>query len=94
MKFELDAEQVAIYEKWRKEQEKIVLDTQLADLANRQKAPDYVEEFPDFLIKSGHPYYGAIGGAVTFTFTPTSIGHFVVATHGYTKAKLDLTGDL
>ncbi len=38
--------------------------------------------------------YGAIGGQLTYRFTPTSIGTMVVVEHALTKATLDLTGDL
>jgi hypothetical protein len=37
------------------------------------------------------PYYGACGGALTYSFTPTSIGTVLTVTHGVTKEKLDLT---
>lgn len=38
-----------------------------------------------------YPYYGAIGGSLTYNFTPNSIGMVITVTHGYTKAVLDLT---
>lgn len=37
------------------------------------------------------PNYGAIGGELTYIFTPTSIGTIVKVVHGVTKAELDLT---
>ncbi len=40
------------------------------------------------------PYYGAIGGAYTISFTPSSIGTFVQAQNSVTQEKIDLTEDL
>jgi hypothetical protein len=37
------------------------------------------------------PYFGAIGGDVTYQFTPNSIGMAFVVIHGSTGQKLDLT---
>lgn len=37
------------------------------------------------------PNYGAIGGAYTFSFTPTSIGMIIKATNCVTKETIDLT---
>jgi hypothetical protein len=37
------------------------------------------------------PYYGAIGGAYTFSFTPTTLGTVVTITNGLTNDKIDLT---
>lgn len=34
-------------------------------------------------------YYGACGGALTYCFTPTSIGTIIVVKHG--QAEIDLT---
>ena len=31
------------------------------------------------------PYYGCIGGVVTFSFTPTSLGMCIMVTHAVTK---------
>lgn len=36
----------------------------------------------------GHPYYGAIGGSLSYTFTPTSIGTLISVKHT-TGAVLD-----
>lgn len=35
--------------------------------------------------------YGAIGGELTYSFTPMSVGTITKVTHAVTKAKLDLT---
>ena len=41
--------------------------------------------------RAGTNYYGAIGGVLTYSFTPTSLGCVIVVEHGVTKVKLDLT---
>lgn len=40
------------------------------------------------------PYYGAIGGSLTWSFTPTSIGIMVTVKHGMTGDELFLSDDL
>jgi len=42
-------------------------------------------------LRHGLPNYGACGGAITYHFTPTSLGVVLTVTHGVTKEKLDLT---
>lgn len=37
-----------------------------------------------------YPYYGAAGGAYTFSFTPTGLGTFIRVTNAVTKENLDL----
>lgn len=37
------------------------------------------------------PYYGAIGGELTYSFTPTSLGVAVVVRHALTKNEINLT---
>lgn len=37
------------------------------------------------------PNYGAIGGELTYSFTPTSLGTVVKVKHGLTYNELDLT---
>ena len=40
---------------------------------------------------SAEPYYGAVGGAITYSFTPTSLGVITKVKHAVTKDVLDLT---
>jgi hypothetical protein len=40
---------------------------------------------------TGTNYYGAIGGVLTYLFTPTGIGCAVTVRHEVTKKELDLT---
>ncbi len=37
------------------------------------------------------PYYGCIGGGITYSFTPTSLGVVYKVKHAITNAELDLT---
>lgn len=87
MKFELTDDQIKKVQKWRAEQDAIVLARQRAAIADR--GPD--DSFTDGLAKAGIPYYGAIGGEITYSFIPNSIGEVVFVTHGGTKAELNLT---
>ena len=41
--------------------------------------------------KRGSDYYGAIGGELTYSFTPNNLGCVVIVEHGVTKEELDLT---
>ena len=41
--------------------------------------------------KAGTDYYGAIGGQLTYSFTPNSLGCVVKVIHDITKEELDLT---
>jgi len=37
------------------------------------------------------PYYGAIGGGLTYEFTPTGIGDILIVRETYTQKTLNLT---
>jgi hypothetical protein len=80
--FELDDQQVAKLAAWRAEQDKAVLE--------RQRAASTGEPFVDAVHESGSPYYGAVGGELTISFCPTSIGTIVTATHS-SGAEINLT---
>lgn len=41
--------------------------------------------------KIGVPYYGAIGGELSYHFTPTSLGVVLKITHNGTRETLDAT---
>ena len=85
MQFELTDEDIAKVKTWRDEQDQIVLERQRASVTAG------ANKFPSGLIDDGHPYYGAIGGALTYSFTPTSIGTVTTVTHGATGEVLNLT---
>lgn len=81
--FELDAAQVEKMEAWRKEQDAVVLERQRADGAG--------DPFIAAVHEGGSPYYGAIGGELSFSFSPNSIGEVAKVKHSGTGAELDLT---
>jgi len=83
MKFHLDKEQIAKLEPWCEEQDRIVYERQLA-----LEPGDPIGELAKEL---GGPYYGAIGGALTYCFSPTSLGTVVKVKHAGTGAILDLS---
>lgn len=39
----------------------------------------------------GYPYFGAIGGGISYTVTPTSLGAAIKARYTYLDEELDLT---
>ena len=39
----------------------------------------------------GSPYFGAIGGGLTYLVTPTSLGNVIKARYDYLNVELDLT---
>ena len=50
-----------------------------------------VEEKARALTNSTHVYYGAVGGGLTYTFTPTSIGVIIIVKEHFTQEQIDLT---
>jgi len=87
-KFELNDEQVERIRAWAAEQDKVVVERQRAELETAGRSGD---PFRVALAEQGLPYYGAIGGELTYSFTPTGLGVVEVVTHGGTKEKLDVT---
>jgi hypothetical protein len=70
----------SIIEKWRIEE----LEEQKAQMPN---PPEIYLEFWDM----GFAYHGAIGGEITYLFTPTSIGVIVHIMHNVLNKKEDIT---
>lgn len=81
MRFELTKEEVKKLREWAAEQDKVIIERN-----KRSK-----DRFARQLALDNMPYYGAIGGELTYEFTPTSIGVVVKVTHAGTKEVLDLT---
>ena len=65
---------------WAKEQDNIILEKQ------KLSTDPMIRE----MAKSG-AYYGATGGAFTYSFTPTSLGTVMKVKHGLTNNEIDLT---
>jgi len=83
-KFELDAEQMTKLKAWAEQQDQIALEQQKRDLTVKSA-------FVAACHEAGHPYYGATGGVLTYSFTPTSLGVIAKVCHGWTEAEIDLT---
>jgi hypothetical protein len=79
--FEITNEQAIKLNAWCMQQDEIVCKQQLhsSDAFIRKLAQD------------GEAYYGACGGELTYSFTPTSLGLSTKVTHSVTKAEIDLT---
>jgi len=88
MKFELDDEQVKKYEIWAKEVALKGVALQKKQLAEQGISPGYTHIS---CWESGYPYTGAIGGEITFCFSPTSLGVCVVVTDQVTGEEINLT---
>lgn len=80
--FKLSVKQEAKVAEWNTEQDKITVE--------RQKKHK-VDAFVAALLEQGIPYYGASGGSLSYTFTPTSLGTIVTVKHAGTDAELDVT---
>src|SRR4051812_24734256 len=65
-------------EKWKKEQNKKVLEKQKQASAGNFHG-------------CSQPYYGAIGGAYTYSMTPTTLGTVYTVENAVTKETLDVT---
>jgi hypothetical protein len=64
------------------------IEKQKADLAEAGREP---EDHHEMCWEMGQPYTGAVGGGLTYEFTPTSIGEVVIAKFDYVDMKLDIT---
>lgn len=84
MRFELDEAQEARLDAWLQEQNVAAVAKQRAEVKNPDKITRQMWD-------EGYPYTGAIGGVLTYCFTPTSVANVVVVRHGITGAELDLS---
>lgn len=103
MQFVLNADQLARLAQWNKEQNQAVLARQRERMTPaqciEQAAVNY--QVPEQLLRSillkenggmgKCPYGGAIGGSLTYSFTPTSLGTVVQVKHGLSGETLDLS---
>lgn len=81
--FTLDSEQRAKIAAWNAEQDRLVLKQQ------RKKPSGDISR--QMALDADQPYYGAIGGALTYCFTPTALGDIVKVQHAGTGAELDVS---
>lgn len=59
--------------------------------AQKQNPPDVPRAILESSWEDGYPYGGAIGGSLTFSFTPTSLGVAVKVTDAHTGEAIDLS---
>jgi hypothetical protein len=71
-------------EKWLDEQNVKAVEIQ----RKKHKNPDPIYEM---CWEMGLPYCGAIGGEVSYEFSPTSLGDCLVVKHAVTKEELNIT---
>jgi len=81
MKFEISPNQHQKIQEWQKAIDLRVIEEQRHTLDNWAVLTSNGE----------YPYYGAIGGSLTYSFTPTALGVVIKVTHGYTNETLDVT---
>jgi hypothetical protein len=81
--FTIDSEQRTKIAAWNAEQDRLVLEKQ------RQAASGDIAR--QMAVEADQPYYGAIGGALTYCFTPTALGDVVKVKHAGTGAELDVS---
>lgn len=82
MEFILTESQIKKVNDWYDSIRKDIAESQRKDLA----------ELHDHLTMDGeYPYYGAIGGGLTYSFTPNGIGTTVKVKESITGKELDLT---
>lgn len=91
--FTLTEKEKATLDAWLEEQEKLAVKMQRESYAQSIVDDPAMPRnpFKELLLDAGKAYYGAIGGAVTYRFTPNSIGTVIVVEHGYTKNEIDIT---
>lgn len=83
MKFELTPAQVEKVSKWYAQVSQKVID--------KQRETMLPEDFDEQTAFGEMPYYGAIGGGLTYMFSNTSLGTVVIVEEAITGEKLDVT---
>ena len=58
-----------------------------------QRMKDNVGRFNSCTHNGTMPYYGTIGGGITFMFTPTGMGNVIRVRESFTKEETDITDD-
>lgn len=87
MQFEVTESEMGRIRTWAAEQDAIVVARQRKERATSGG----LDPFLDALAEDGIAYYGAIGGELTYCFSPNSLGTVFVVKHEGTGAELNLT---
>ena len=91
MAFNLTKEQQEKANEWISEQDKIFAKLQVESLRKKVANGEYVDESTLEMAEEGIPYFGAIGGGVTYSFTQTGLGVVIKLTHAGTEEELDVS---
>ena len=83
--FSLTAQQFHKVKEWEQEQNRIMIEKQ------KKNPPDAPRALLEACWETGNPYYGATGGEITYSFTPTSIGVITEVKYAMTGKTLDIT---
>lgn len=83
--FSLTDEQTVRLCKWTAEQNAIAV------AAQKENPPNVPQDILESAWEEGYPYGGAIGGSLTFSFTPTGLGVVVKVTDAHTSETIDLS---
>lgn len=81
MNFSINQEELDCIDKWYEE-----LKPELIQLTKNSLPPELSE-----MLMEGEVYYGAIGGGLSYTFIPTSLGTILVVEESLTGKKLNVT---
>ena len=88
MKFELTEEQQKKYKEFERKCQGLLLQKQIKVYKNTKEEKKYKMLTIDWTL----PYTGAIGGGMTFHFTPTSLGTVITVSCSYVEIEdLDLS---
>ena len=85
MQFNLDKEQLVKLTAWEKEVRKKAIEKQKEEIDPNSGFYDAFKACWD----AGYPYSGAIGGALTYSFAPTSLGVVVTVTEAISDEDLE-----
>lgn len=61
------------------------------EIIRHQRATMNPVDFDINTSSGSHPYYGAIGGGLTYSFTPTGVGVVVVVTEHSTRKSINVS---
>jgi hypothetical protein len=84
-KFELSEDQVKKISEWYES-----IKPKIVEAQNPNFGYAY-EVYANPVIDKQEPYYGTIGGGLTYSFTPTSVGMIIIVKESVTGEELNLT---
>lgn len=85
--FELDEQQKKKLAEWVEKQNQFAIEKQKESISESDPSYSTAQEY----WKSGYPYTGAIGGGLTYCFSPTGLGIVTKVQYSLTDEEIDLT---